>query len=275
MPLILSTCWYIFKTKFDENTYAAWMHNMLSNVNNYYLVIYTDENSKHYVKPYADNNPRILIVIKPMEEFCGYKYKDHWIQNHTRNFSLNTMTEWQVNMLWSEKIHFVCQTIENGYFEKECADTNCWYGWCDIGYFRGRYCDMTVDELAAWPNERKLNELNPEKIYYARVNNDSEYMKGLYILIQIKNELGLPATPIPPHQVSVAGGFFLIKKEKADWWRTVYDNRLQLYFENGYVVKDDQMVIIDCIFSNMSHFTLMKEYNSHFDIWFMFQRLLH
>jgi hypothetical protein len=73
-----------------------------------------------------------------------------------------------------------------------------WYGWCDIGYFRCRQYDMTVNQLDLWPSERRLNELNPEKIYYGRVNNDSEYMKGLMIVIQNKNEKGLPANPIPP-----------------------------------------------------------------------------
>lgn len=274
MSLILSTCWYIFKAKFDENVYAKWMHNMLSNVNNYYLVIYTDENSQQYVRYYADNNPRILVIIKPIEEFYGYKYQNKWIENHVKNFSLNTMTDWKVNMLWSEKIHFVCQTIEKSYFAKECENTNCWYGWCDIGYFRGRHCDMTINELTMWPSERRLNELNPEKIYYGRVNNDSEYMKGLMIVIQNKNEKGLPANPIPPHQISIAGGFFLLKKENADWWRNTYDERLQLYFENEYVVKDDQMIIIDCIFSNLKYFTLLSEVNTNYDNWFMFQRLL-
>jgi len=277
MAAIFSTCWYIFKCKFNESTYAGWIHNMLSNVNNYYLVIYTDENSISYVKPYADANPRILIIIKPMEEFYCYKYKNNWIKNHENSYWLKKYVDWRVNMLWSEKIHFVCQTIENGYFANELCESNpntAWYGWCDIGYFRGRYNDMTSQELYNWPSKDKLNEFSRNKIYYGRVNNDAEYMKQLFLNINDKNENGLPAIPLPERVISVAGGFFILDKSKSEWWRNMYDNKLGLYFENDYLVNDDQMVIVDCIFSNMQHFSLCIEKNTHFDIWFLFQRIL-
>ena len=99
-------------------------------------------------------------------------------------------------------------------------------------------------------------------------------MNQLCLSINTKNENGLPVIPITPGQVSIAGGFFILDKSKAKWWRDVYDNKLKLYFENDYLVKDDQMIIIDCIFSNMKHFYLCRETNTYFDNWFMFQRLL-
>jgi hypothetical protein len=39
-------------------------------------------------------------------------------------------------MLWSEKISFVKETMDNQYFNTE------YYGWCDIGYFRNRSNDL-------------------------------------------------------------------------------------------------------------------------------------
>ena len=41
-------------------------------------------------------------------------------------------TDWKLNMLWSEKIAFVKKCYDNKYF----PETD-WYGWVDIGYFRG------------------------------------------------------------------------------------------------------------------------------------------
>ncbi len=41
--ITFSTCWYNFKAKFPSTTYQQWINNMLSNVNNYFLIIYTDE----------------------------------------------------------------------------------------------------------------------------------------------------------------------------------------------------------------------------------------
>ena len=39
MSITFSTSWYNFKSKFDNEIYLSWMDNMLSNVNNYNLVI--------------------------------------------------------------------------------------------------------------------------------------------------------------------------------------------------------------------------------------------
>ena len=85
----------------------------------------------------------------------------------------------------------------------------------------------------------------------------------------------MPVTPIPPHQNSIAGGFFILNKDNIEWWATTYDNRLKLYFENNYLVKDDQIILVDCILSNLDKFTLFRENISNLDNWFMFQRILN
>jgi hypothetical protein len=170
-------------------------------------------------------------------------------------------------MLWSEKIHFVNETMCEKYFDTD------FYGWCDIGYFRNRPNDMSNEQLTAWPNKSIIEQLNKDKIYYACVNNDNNYIRNLLQVINNKNSLGLPQTPIQQNQMSIAGGFFISYKDKLQWWRNMYDNKLRLYFDNGYLVKDDQIIIVDCIFSNLSEFCLCKEQN-HYDNWFLFQRFL-
>ena len=95
------------------------MTNFLSIVNNNFnLVIYTDENSLQYI-PKREN---VKIIIKSFEQFYNYKYKDYWIQNHEKNNLLNNRIDWKVNMLWSEKIWFVNETIQNKYFNTEGLD---------------------------------------------------------------------------------------------------------------------------------------------------------
>jgi hypothetical protein len=49
---------------------------------------------------------------------------------------------------------------------------------------------------------------------------------------------------------------------------------LQLYFKHKYLVKDDQIILIDCILGNKDHFVLCVDPDPRYDIWFMFQRLL-
>ena len=265
MSITFSSCFYIFKSKFNPNIYIEWMNNFISIVNNFNLVIYTDENSFKYIN--IKNNSKIKIILKPFENFYNYKYKDYWIKNHEKNNLLNNMIDWKVNMLWCEKIWFLNETIQNKYFETD------YYGWCDIGYFRNRPNDLHTSNLNNWANNSKIQILNPNTIHYACINNDKNFTNFLYKLINNKNDNGLPVERIPNNQNSIAGGFFILHKNKIDWWCKIFDDKLDKYFKNNYLVKDDQIILVDCIFSDIKHFTIHTE-NSNYDNWFMFQRIL-
>ena len=240
---------------------------MLSNVNNYNLVVYCDNASYSYIEPYLHNN-RITAVIKPVETFSTYHLKDHWIKNHSQNVLLKDRVDWTLNMLWSEKIHFVQETIRERHFDSD------WYGWIDIGYFRGRIVDTPMVDLEQWPHDTAVNALDKTKIYYACVNNNMEYIKPLSQMILDRNSVGLPRFPIPDNQVSIAGGFFLGTKENLEWWHNTYYNLLGTYFKNERLVKDDQIIVADGIFSNLDRFSLCGEQDPRYDNWFLFQRYL-
>ena len=51
-------------------------------------------------------------------------------------------------------------------------------------------------------------------------------------------------------------------------------NDSKLYFDNNYIVKDDQLILIDCILTEIDKFTLYRENHPIYDNWFMFQRIL-
>ena len=269
MLVTFATCWYALNSKFPADTYLRWIRFILESVNDYfYLVIFTNTEGEHllrdYFAPYYFENPNIKFVIKPFEKFYNYKYKNKWIKNHTLNSSLNNKSEWKLNMLWAEKTHFVNDVCKNNYFQP--TD---YYGWCDIGYFREGACSNFANPL-------KLKLLNKNKIYYARINSD-ENMNHLQEIVLRKNEHGLPIQPIPEDQNSVAGGFFVAHKSKIDGWNTLFDNKLNLYFEHNYLVKDDQIIIIDCILSEPKRFELITETdpeNSNKNHWFQFRRFL-
>jgi hypothetical protein len=266
MCVTFSSCFYIIKSKFDPSTYVDWMNNLISIVNNFNLVIYTDENSRKYID--TKGNPRITVIVRPIDQFYNYKYKDHWMANHEKNAPLNDKSCWQLNMLWSEKVWFVKETVEKKYYDTE------FYGWCDIGYFRNRSNDSHTSALMNWPNPDKISKLNKNKVCYACINNDNRYMIYLHKTVNNKNETGLPAQPIPPDQNSIAGGFFICHKDKIAWWAETYNNKLELYFKNNYLVKDDQIILVDCILSEAEQFARFRENHPMLDNWFMFQRIL-
>ena len=117
-------------------------------------------------------------------------------------------------------------------------------------------------------------QLDKNKICYACINNDNGYINYLHKIVNNKNQLGLPVNEIPAIQNSIAGGFFIIHKDKINWWTETYDKKLELYFKNNYLVKDDQIILVDCILSNPNEFLLFRENNRNLDNWFMFQRIL-
>jgi len=256
--ITFSTCWYSFKSKFPSTVYMKWIDNMLSSVNQYYLVVYCDTEGYKNLEKYEC--ARIKLIIRPVEAFYLYRFKEFWITNHAKNVLLNERIGWEVNMLWNEKIWFVENTIRENYF----GVLTDFYGWCDIGYFR-------EEKVVKWPSPEKLALLNKDTVHYACVNNDDKYLEELIKGIREKKI-------IPKTQVSIAGGFFILTAKKIDWWRTIYENQLISFIRAGYLIKDDQIILATCIFSNPNltkkHFSLYREKNPLYDNWFMFQRLL-
>ena len=248
--ITFATCWYELNCKFNKEKYLEWMKNFLPNVKKFNLVIFTNEESKYIFEKLVRGNPKIKIILFPFEKFGTFNYKREWIKNQINpNSPLYNKINWKVNMLWCEKINFVYRAME--YFDTEC------YGWCDIGYFREE-----TDNVKEWPHYRMT--IDKTKIYYALVNkNGFDYIDKL-----LKND-----EIIPPHQVSIAGGFFITHKQNIGWWKDTFYKKLDFYFKNGCLVKDDQMIIVDCVRSNQDKFALCEE-NSKYDRWFMFKRIL-
>jgi len=271
--ITLSTCWYILKSKFNIDTYLEWIRNFLSMVNNFNLVIYTDNKSITYLLPFMNNrDTRIKIIIKPMSQFYTYKYKNNWIINHaTSDLDLHKRIDWKLNMLWNEKVFFMQETIQNRYFN------TLYYGWCDIGYFRNRTNDLHTNYLQSWPNARKLlsSPFNGSLIHYGCVQNNQSLYDNLKNDIQQHYNNGLTSQPTNKlEELCFSGGFFILKPELIDVYATMYNEKLLYYFINRYTIKDDQTIIMDIIFTNPGLFYIHNERDRRFDNWFMFQRLL-
>lgn len=275
--LTLSTCYYNVKSKFPPTKYSEWIYNLLFIVNKFNLVIYTDKDSFDILKPIFINNPsisnkigiKIKIIIKHMEDFFSYKYKDQWIQNHeTSGLDLHQKVEWSLVMIWCEKAHFVNETVNNKYFD------TLFYGWCDIGYFRNK---NTATTLQMWPNPLKLLSLK-NGIHYACVENSESKFVSLQQDILNHYEKNTDNEPRQPTNKLLnncfAGGFFIIRPNLIETFVQHFDAKLRYYFDNKYTIKDDQTILLDVIFTNPSLFCLHWSDDIKNDKWFMFQQLL-
>ena len=277
IPILItfSTCWYIVKSKFPITTYLEWIKNLFSIVNNFNLVIYTDINGYNSLKQllltnnFLKKKDQIKVIIKPMNEFYGYRYKDEWIKNHNNSqLSLHKKVDWELNMLWCEKIHFVNATIRNKYFN------TMYYGWCDIGYFR----NLSVGKFSSWPNPLTLLTKLSNKIHYGCVQKEPMVYKMLQndVVTHYSNNNNTSIRKSSPpisykkiEEICFSGGFFILTQPLAEIYSRIFDSKLQYYFKNGFTVKDDQQIIMDCIFSNPQLFQIHFSEN-----WFMFQELL-
>jgi hypothetical protein len=174
-------------------------------------------------------------------------------------------------MLWNEKIFFVQDTIEHKYFD------TMYYGWCDIGYFRNRPNDLHTKYLQQWPNPRNLlgEPFTSSFIHYGCVQNNTRLLNDLKNDIQNHYNNNLSSQPTNKlREISFAGGFFISKPELIVSYATIYNEKLMYYFTNRYIIKDDQTIVTDIIFTNSGMFYIHNEYDKRFDNWFMFQRLL-
>ena len=285
--LTLSTCWYNLHSKFPSEQYLLWIQNFFSLVDNFNLVVYTDSNGikqlQHIIHKYLHIlHTKIKLIVKPITDFYGYKYKEYWIKNQKSKFRMDNNSkniDWELYMLWCEKIHFVKETIDNKYFD------TLFYGWCDIGYFRNRANDTNIKDLIIghWGGIKvKKNLFTETQIHYACVQNNKELFYNLQHdivthYINKSNNKNINKNQPFSHQLTnipcFAGGFFILNSAIISQYVQLFDYKLNYYFSNEYFVKDDQTIIKDCIFTNPHLFYIHFE-NTIYDNWFMFQRLL-
>lgn len=280
IDFIATTAWYLFKAKFDHTVYISWIFNLISCVNNYKLVIYTDQEGHAFLQKYfghiLSTSPNIRIVFKEFENFYCYKYKDAFIRNQERaDNPLRDRIDWRVNMLWCEKIACVSQTIadtpppptaENN--EEKPKQLFCWI---DAGYSR-------ILPNPEFPNQQKLARIDSTKIYYACVNKKSYQLNELFALLSDRDPATkLPRQPIPSNQISIGGGFFIISRTNIDWWSETFYATLERYIQHERLYKDDQVIILDSVALHKDRFFIVQEQDPTIttdQIWFQFNRLL-
>jgi hypothetical protein len=57
-----------------------------------------------------------------------------------------------------------------------------------------------------------------------------------------------------------------------EWWKNTYQTKLEQYIIESRVVKDDQIIIVDCVFSEatLENFELHQQITETVDPWFVF-----
>ena len=295
--ITFSTCWYNLKNRHGASLHIEWMRGFIRIVKRFYLVIYTGQETYNFIvrevnKLDTETRSRIKVVIKPYTAFYNYKYAEYWIKNNDNpECKLYNVSDWRLNMLWCEKVHFVNETIQRRYFDRDTE----YYGWCDIGYFRDtllpRYTMLTDAQTSysniirdKWPNPEKLNALDKTRVYYG-CNVSPNYMSIAlkyysehFHPSNIDIETDLPRTIYDKRPHFISGGFFITGREKMKWWSRTFQTTLEKYISHNVVIQDDQHLISDCIFRNNNSdadFCIVKVNQTSPDkLWFLFRDIL-
>jgi hypothetical protein len=117
---------------------------------------------------------------------------------------------------------------------------------------------------------------SPNKILYGCVQTDPGKYNGLqndvtthYTRHYTNLKKTAPISSEKIEDVCFSGGFFILTKPLAEIYGRLFDIKLQYYFQNGFTIKDDQQIIMDCIFTNPQLFHIYFSSD-----WFMFQDIL-
>ena len=242
--IIFYTLIYKIKSKFDFKKYEEWGNNLIKNLNNQILVIYTDENTYNLLKHIFNNN-NIKIIFLELTNFKYYKYIDFF--NTCTKLTEGYDIDGTLLLIWLERI-IILDDLKN-------FISSDFYSYIDFGYFR--------DEII-YNNFLKNNIiLDKDKIYYCLIKNDIIYLKNDILLYFKKNK------KYPIKNVGIiGGGFFIIHFDKINYYINLIENKILSYINNNILIKDDQIIITDVIFdkNNIDHFSLITDIDSHINI---------
>lgn len=261
------TCWYRMNSKLSQDVYIKYIHNFLDNVSNANIVIYTNTDSYEDVQ-FAESKSNMKIILCDFYEFETNKLIPFLQKNKNNPSYTNKSLDIELQMVYLEKVAFLKKTIDHNPFNST------WFGWCDIGYFRCRNVDIQMNQIKQWPRKNIENNLEKDKIYYGNVNGNVRHVFNLFTICVNQNAAGLPKMQLPHDMVAISGGFCLLHRDKMTWYYDKFYDLLNKYVHNGYYVKDDQMIIFNCIALNQVHFKICTEFDKMYDNWFMFQRIL-
>jgi teichuronic acid biosynthesis glycosyltransferase TuaG len=258
------SCYYSIKSKFPSIKYIEWMNNFLSLECN--LVIYTDKESESIIRSIRARKglmDRTAIIIKPIEDWTMYPYRDAYLHSHTIDTE-NDIHSPELYMLWNEKTFFVNDAIKLNPFHSQ------WFFWSDIGCMR--YKEMFKD-VQGYPNPYRVLDLPSHKFILSSIIpfSKEDSMKDGY-------------SPIPylfrnrtvdkscGNVVRIQGGFFGGHISQWSKWTSLFSSMFAEFVRTKTFIGKDQYIMASVFLNNPNDFHLFQATDNNIirDPWFDF-----
>ena len=258
--IIFYTFIYKIKSKCDFSKYIEWGVNLIKQITNQHLIIYTNNETLKFIEHLIINKPNINIIIKELDTFEYYKYRNTIEKNKNNIFFPNHNISFELILVWLERHLFIKEISKNINSELYCH--------IDWGYFRDN------NYYENWCNNSNLEKIDKNKIHIGYVSNDhnNDNINNISNIVN-SNSYDNMYNIIPSFYNIIAGGCYIIPKLLIDKWYEIYKNTLDNFINNILIFKDDQIILSYIIFNdnNKQYFKLIYNNNE----WFMFKDFLN
>lgn len=255
---IISIYFSLNITKHSNKDYKLWIQNMLISIDGP-LVVFTDYNTKDYIKKYRYAKPTIIYIYdnvwQLMRELEVYRNKTQFFYINKYFFDQQSkdpeksIQNPNLYAIWNLKVFLTNRIARENPFKTK------FFIFTDMGSWR----DAVISH---WPNETFIQQVNNfinDRILLSQINQNVEKFKPENDLIQ--------------------GGFFGGSQKALDYFYEIYYNLHDERLKNGYFVGKEQTTLNILAFqTHPSKVSLLKSFDYkkcfkylEWDRWFFYQ----
>ena len=261
--MIFYTIIYKIESKFDFEKYIEWGKNLINYLQNYKLIIFTNDETYDIIKGIIKDKKNIEIFYFNIENFYYFKYKNFLLQNTCKDCFPDHKISYKLILLWIER-HLLVEKIKNKYK----SDFYCYIDW---GYIREKNKSIEIKDY-------KFDE---NKIQWGLVNSKENAFEYYNHLFKTKDKNILKKNikdiiinkKIEKYQPIFGGGFSIIPHKMVDEFLKIYKHSLNYILDNQILFKDDQSIIAYTIINNLNKFRKIYKEKDKIE-WFPFIYLL-
>lgn len=257
-PVIVTALYDIGRDKWEKFTqsyggYIHWMERTLSLDSN--IVIYTEskfyEEIKSYRVKYDPDLTKTIFVIEELEELEIYKLYNGKLENlmfsddfiKKIQFNVPEMNRPLYNVIMFNKIFWLKHCVDNKYFNNDMVI------WADAGGLR-----EPIDQYKSviWPDIKKINEINSDKIIFFSHNNDFIiHDNEWYSLSQIRN---------------IQGTAFMVPSHMINWFCNKFIETIDESITNNFIGSDEKILDITYLKDKSKYHLIECTWREYFNI---------
>lgn len=237
------TCYYLIdKSKHTPSEYKIWINNLISNLKNVNIVIFTCAKDRSQIDEIVTKNSSINyhIIEKEIKNLMvSTKYSDIWENQYKMDATTNCGRGIDCYKIWNNKFSFLKEAIEINPFNSDK------FIWNDIGNVRN---SNVFKYLNHYPSEKNISN---DKLDIVLLNSFNDHSQLIF-----QNEIHFSGSMFGAHKNVI------LQLEK------LYYIYFEIYLKKNKFIGCDQQIISSLYLKNKDKFNCIIPHNSTIDPWF-------